>query len=247
MDISALIITKNEEERIQECLESVKWVNEIIVIDSYSTDSTVDICKKYTSEVYQREFDNFASQKNFGLDKINSEWVLNIDADERVTSDLKSEIKDIIKHTHRSAFDIPIKTYFLNKPMKYAGEFPIYRTRLFKKDTHFYNKVHEDIEISQEEIGQLENPILHYTCLNLEHYINKYIHYAKLSAKQKYENGQKSNIAYASLRLFFDFFQKYILQKGFLMGGAGFIYSAIRAYYSFLKYVFLWEMNQNNK
>jgi len=247
LNISALIITKNEEERIQDCLESIKWVNEIIIVDSYSTDNTLGICKKYTDKVFEREFDDFANQKNFGLNKINSEWVLNIDADERVTPELKNEIINIIEDTNMKAFEIPIKTYFLNKPMKYAGEFPIYRTRLFKKNTHFYNKVHEDIKISQNNLGRLKNSILHYTCLNLEHYINKYIHYAKLSAKQKYENGKTSNIFYASLRLFFDFFQKYILQKGFLMGGAGFIYSVIRAYYSFLKYIFLWELNQKGE
>lgn len=247
LKIAALIITKNEEERITDCLESVKWVDEIVLVDSYSNDRTVEIASNYTDKIYKREFDNFANQKNFALSKIDSDWILNIDADERVTITLKNEILDKLKkNIDFDAFEIPIKTYFLGKPMKYAGEFPIYRTRFFKSKFKFHNKVHEELRIESKRLGRLDGDILHYTCLNLKHYINKYIHYAKLSADQKYEAGAKKGLGYAAVRFFLDFFQKYILQRGILMGGPGFIYSAIRAYYSFLKYVFLWELNNKN-
>lgn len=244
--ISAVVITKNEEERIRDCLESVMWVNEIILVDSYSHDKTLDIAAEYTENIYKREFDDFAKQKNYAIDKANSDWVLNIDADERITEELKNEIKSVINNTNKDAFITPIKTYFLDKPMKYAGTYPIQRVRLFKSSYHFHKKVHESIDISENKTGRLENSILHYTCLNLEHYVKKYIHYAKLSAKQKYEEDKASSLIYAISRLFLDFIQKYFLQRGFLMGGAGFVYSAIRAYYSFLKYLFLWELNRKD-
>lgn len=242
--ISIIVITKNEEERIADCLESVKWVDEIVLVDSFSNDKTEDIASKFTEKIYKREFDDFASQKNFALEKTNCEWILNIDADERISRELKKEILKILtKDINFDAFEIPIKTYFLGKAMKYAGEFPSYRTRLFKNKFKFHNKVHEELRVKPKKLGRLEQPIEHYTCLNLKHYINKYVHYAKLSAQQKYEAGEKKGLFYAALRFFLDFFQKYILQRGILMGGPGFIYSAIRAYYSFLKYVFLWELN----
>jgi glycosyltransferase involved in cell wall biosynthesis len=244
--ISAIIITKNEEERIRECLESVTWVDEIVVVDSYSSDKTLDIAAEYTDKLYKRVFDNFASQKNYAIDQASFEWIINIDADERVTKELKNEIVSIIGSTNKEAFITPIKTYFLNKPMKYAGTYPIERVRLFKKNYRFHKKVHESIDIEKNKVGKLESSILHYTCLNLEHYIKKYIHYAKLSAKQKHEEGKKSTLIYAVSRLFLDFIQKYFLQRGFLMGGAGFVYSVIRAYYSFLKYLFLWELNKKD-
>jgi glycosyltransferase involved in cell wall biosynthesis len=244
--ISAIIITKNEEERIRECLKSVDWVDEIVVVDSYSNDKTLEIAAEYTDKLYKRVFDDFAQQKNYAIDKASSEWVLNIDADERVTEELKKEIISTITDTKKEAFITPIKTYFLDKPMKYAGTYPIERVRLFKKTYRFHKKVHESIDIPKNKVGKLENSILHYTCLNLEHYIKKYIHYAKLSAKQKYEKGKKTSLIYAISRLFLDFIQKYFLQRGFLMGGSGFVYSVIRAYYSFLKYLFLWELNKKD-
>lgn len=242
--ISAIVITKNEEERISDCLESIKWVDEIVLVDSYSSDRTVETAAKYTDKIYKREFDNFSNQKNYGLKKTTCDWIINIDADERVSIELKNEILEILEDNMSfDAFEIPIKTYFLGKPMKQAGDFPIYRTRLFKKKFEFHNKVHEELRVKSKKLGRLKSSIFHYTCLNLKHYINKYIHYAKLSANQKFEAGVKKGLGYAALRFFLDFFQKYILQRGILMGGPGFIYSAIRAYYSFLKYVFLWELN----
>lgn len=244
--ISAVVITKNEEKRIRDCLESVMWVNEIILVDSYSNDNTLEIAAEYTDKIYKREFDDFAKQKNYAIDKANSDWIINIDADERITDELKNEIKSLINHANKDAYITPIKTYFLGKPMKYAGTYPIQRVRLFKSSYHFHKKVHESVDIEEEKIGELEGAISHYTCLNLEHYIKKYIHYAKLSAKQKYEEGKDSSLIYAISRLFLDFIQKYFLQRGFLMGGAGFVYSAIRAYYSFLKYLFLWELRRKD-
>lgn len=244
--VSAVVITKNEEERIKDCLASVMWTDEIILVDSYSNDKTIEIASEYTNNIYKREFDDFAKQKNYAIDKASSDWILNIDADERVTEEIKTEIISIINETDKEAFITPIKTYFLGKPMKYAGTYPIQRVRLFKASYRFHKKVHESVDISEEKIGQLEESIFHYTCLNLEHYIKKYVHYAKLSAKQKYEEGKDSSLIYAISRLFLDFIQKYFLQRGFLMGGAGFVYSAIRAYYSFMKYLFLWELNRRD-
>ncbi|TDQ01626.1 glycosyl transferase family 2 [Halanaerobium saccharolyticum] len=117
--ISAIVITKNEEERISDCLESIKWVDEIVLVDSYSSDRTVETAAKYTDKIYKREFDNFSNQKNYGLKKTTCDWIINIDADERVSIELKNEILEILEDNMSfDAFEIPIKTYFLGKPMK---------------------------------------------------------------------------------------------------------------------------------
>ncbi|MFW6282599.1 MAG: glycosyltransferase family 2 protein [Minisyncoccales bacterium] len=244
--LAALIITYNEEDNIKECLESIKWIEEIVIVDSYSSDSTLEICRNYTDEIYQKEFIDISSQRNYGLEQIEADWVLVIDADERVTADLKKEIKQVLaNNTEVEGYFIPRKNYFLGKWIKYCGWYPDYTLRLFQTKYRFKGKVHEKVNIDNST-SRLKNDFIHYTYKNLEQYINKINNFTTISAAEMYQKGRKVNPFYVGLRTFFEFFKKYILQKGILLGPQGLLLSILSSYYKFLKYAKLWEKHNNS-
>lgn len=242
--IAALIITYNEEDNIGQCLETVKWCDEIILLDSYSDDKTVEIADQYTEKIYLRKFDDFASQRNYALGKVTSDWVLVVDADERVTEELKGEIDEILTAQDvLHAYKIPRKNYFLGKWIKYSGWYPDYTLRLFKnKGVSYSGKVHEGIKIGVEE-GKLRNPLLHYTYKDLDDYLEKINLYTTIAAEEMYNRGKKKGLPYILLRPVLEFIKKYFLNKGFLLGKQGLFLAIISAYYQFVKYIKLWEKN----
>lgn len=239
--LGALVLTYNEEENITDCLDSIDWIEEIVVVDSYSEDRSVELAQEYTSKVYQREFDDFASQRNFGLEKLESEWVLVVDADERVTEELKEEVLDKLFNPQAEGYRVPRRNYFLGKWIKYCGWYPDYTLRLFKTAENSYSGlVHEGIELDGE-VADLDNDLIHYTYRNLHHYLDKMNHYTTLDAEKKYQAGVKKSLAYMLLRPVLEFIKKFFLKKGFLLGRQGLILSIFSAYYQFQKYVKLWE------
>ena len=244
-ELGALVLTNNEADNIEDCLSSLSWLDEIVVIDSYSEDNTVELAREYTNKVYQHEFEDFASQRNFGLEKLSTSWVLVVDADERVTPELAAEIKEVLTNPQAEGYRIPRKNYFLGRWIKYCGWYPDYTLRLFKRAGNKYSGlVHEGVEITGR-VEELANPLLHYTYRSLTHYISKLNHYTSLSAEKKYQLGQNKGMTYIFLRPIVEFIKKYILRKGFLLGAHGLILSILLSYYSFLKYAKLWEKNKN--
>ncbi|WP_027339412.1 glycosyltransferase [Halonatronum saccharophilum] len=242
MTLGVLLLTYNEEENIKECLESVKWADEIVLVDSYSKDRTLELAKEYTDKVYQRSFDDFASQRNYGLDRIESDWVLVVDADERITSVLKEEINSVLKEAKGDGYRVPRKNFFLGKWIKYCGWYPDHTLRLFKSHIRYSGKVHESPNLKRNIID-LQNSLIHYTYRDLAHYLNKINHYTTLDANEKYLKGKKKGIAYIIFRPLLEFIKKFIFKKGFLLGKQGFILSVLSSYYQFLKYIKLWEKN----
>ncbi|ACL70635.1 glycosyltransferase family 2 protein [Halothermothrix orenii] len=245
--IGALVLTYNEEDNIKDCLESIKWVDEIVVVDSYSDDDTIDICKEYTDKVYARKFDNFSSQRNFGLGKLKTDWVLVVDADERVTPELKEEIYGALQSGPFLAYQVPRKNYFLGRWIKYCGWYPDYTLRLFKVsegDYKFSGKVHEDVRVNGK-VGILKNPLVHLTYRDLSSYIKKMDLYSTLWAEEKFKKGKEVGLLYILLRPPVEFIKKYFLKRGFLSGSEGFILSIVSSYYVFLKYAKLWEQNKS--
>lgn len=241
--IGILVLTYNEENNIRDCLSSVDWADEIVVIDSYSTDNTLEICQEFTEKVYKREFDNFSFQRNYGLDKIESDWVLAVDADERVTVELRDEILEILIAPDKIAYEIPRKNYFLGKWIKYCGWYPDYTLRLFQnKGVSFSGLVHEGINL-EGETEKLNHDLIHYTYDNLYHYLEKINQYTSLSAEDMFHKGKNKGLAYILIRPFVEFIKKYILKKGFLLGKQGLFLSIISAFYQFLRYIKLWEKN----
>lgn len=248
VQLGALVLTYNEAENINDCLASLDWVDELVVVDSYSDDGTKELAEQFTTHVYQREFDDFASQRNFALDKLTTEWVLVVDADERITPELQTEITDILENPQAEGYRIPRKNYFLGRWIKYCGWYPDYTLRLFKRANNRYSGlVHEGLDL-KGEVEELANPLLHYTYRDLEHYLAKINHYTTLDAAKKYQAGQQKSLLYIFLRPVVEFIKKYLLKKGFLLGAQGLILSVLSAYYQFLKYAKLWEKyNSSNQ
>ena len=244
--LSALVLTYNEEEHIADCLDSISWIEQVVVVDSYSDDRTKEICQQFDNlDFYENEFKDFASQRNFGLDKIETDWVFVIDADERVTEALKSEIKEMLQLSpapKAEGYEIARKNYFLGKWIKYCGWYPDYTLRLFKSKYRYSGLVHESPQISGK-IERLQNDFIHYTYKDLESYVAKMNQYTTLDAEKKYNSGKSTGIYYMLTRPFLEFIKKYLLKKGFLLGSQGLILSILSAYYQFLKAVKLWELN----
>jgi glycosyltransferase involved in cell wall biosynthesis len=242
--LTALILTYNEEDNIKDCLDSIKWVDKIIVIDSFSEDKTKEICLQVEKvDFYEKEFEDFASQRNFGLEKVETDWVFVIDADERVTPELRKEIEKVLENPKVEGFEMPRKNFFLGKWIKYCGWYPDYTLRIFKSKYRYQGLVHESPQI-ENRIKKLENPFIHYTYKNLKSYIDKMNQYTTLDAKKKFQAGKSAGIFYILIRPFFEFIKKYIIKKGFLLGSQGLILSILSTYYQFLKSVKLWELNK---
>ncbi len=246
--LSVTIITLNEEENIRDCLESVKWADEIIVIDSESTDKTVDICKEYTEKIYlEREWHGFGKQKNLCIEKAKGPWILNIDADERITPELKKEVEHVLSggQGRYSGFYIPRKSFFIGKWIRYCGWYPDYNLRLFRKDKGRFSErlVHESVEL-KEKAGYLKNPLEHYTYKSIGDYLLRAEKYSKLAAEEMLKNGKTVNYFDILLRPLSTFLKMFILKRGFLEGYRGLILSYLYASYTLSKYAKLWEMKE---
>lgn len=242
-NLTALILTYNEEDNIKGCLESINWVDKIIVVDSFSEDNTKEICLQHDNvNFYEKVFDDFSSQRNFALEKVETDWVFVIDADERATKDLKEEIESELKDPRVEGYEIPRKNYFLGKWIKYCGWYPDYTLRLFKSKYRYHGLVHESPQI-EGKIDRLKNPFIHYTYKNLKSYIDKMNQYTTLDAEKKYQAGKKAGISYILIRPLLEFIKKYLLKKGFLLGFQGLVVSLLSSYYQLIKNLKLWEIH----
>lgn len=244
--LSVAIITYNEEEEIKDCLESVKWADEIVVVDSFSTDKTVDICRQYTNKVFQHEWSGYSNQKNYAINVTTNPWILILDADERVSERLTKEIKEILdKDLGVDGYYIPRKSYFLGRWIRYGGWYPDYSIRLFRKDKGRFEQreVHESVRINGKT-AKLKNHLEHYTYRNLSEYIQRMDRYSTLAAMEMVGEGRRSGPRNILFRPILTFFRMYILKQGFREGIYGLLLAVLYSYYTFLKYVKLWEMRK---
>ena len=243
--ISAFIVCLNEADKIERCLKSVAWCDEIVIVDSGSTDGTVEICKKYTSKIFIREWPGYVAQKRFGLEHCSKEWVLNLDADEEVSQQLKEEIKAILRedNTKINGYNISRVVFYLNKWWRKGAWYPEYRLRLCRRRfaTWGGNDPHEKALV-EGEVKRLSGELFHYTYGNISHQVRTLNSYSQQAAKTMFNKGQKSNVFKIFFNPFVRFFKFYFLKKGFLEGFPGLIVALLESYYVFLKYVKLWEM-----
>ncbi len=239
--ISAVIIAGNEEKNIADCLESVRWADEIIVVDSESTDRTVEISKRYTDKVFVRKWEGYASQKNYSMAKAVNEWVLSLDADERVSPELLEEMKSL-DFSKADGFYIPRRNYFLGKVIKSCGWSPDYQLRLFRKSktTLTPRQVHEGFSVDGRR-EYLEGELIHYTHTTIAGTLAKVNEYSTLEASEKAER-----IRVTGAKLFFKplwaFFQHFIIRRGFTDGVHGLMVSIIHAITKTQVYMKIWEM-----
>ena len=241
--LSVTIITHNEAENIASCIKSVSWADEILVVDALSTDDTADIAKSLGALVYQRKWTNFSDQKSFALSKASHEWVLSLDADERVSPELAEKIQSLLREEPAcDGYWIPRKTFYLGKWIQHSGWYPGYQLRLFRKDkTHLtVRKVHEGFEV-EGRICHLKGDIFHYTADTLDDHFRKLLLYSTLEAEEK--SGRREIHWYdIFLHPMSAFFRKYIAQRGFLDGREGFLLSTMSALGNAMLYLKIYEI-----
>ena len=244
--LSVAIITYNEEANIRRTLESVRWADEIIVVDSGSTDKTVDVCREYTKNVFHQTWPGYARQKNFAIGKTSGDWVLSLDADEPIEPALAEEIKGITSSA--GSFDgyrIPRKTYFLGKWIKHGGWYPDYNLRLFRRGKGRFEEraVHEAVRVDGTT-GRTRHAIEHHAYPELASYQSTINNYSSLAVEvmgAKGVNSWKSSWINILLRPALTFLYKYFFRLGFLDGKHGLVLNLYHSYYVFTKYAKAWE------
>jgi glycosyltransferase involved in cell wall biosynthesis len=241
--VSAIIITYNEKDNIAKCLNSIRWVDEIIIVDSLSEDGTVEICKKYTANIYKKAFTDFSEMKNFALSKATGDWVLSIDADEEVNDGLYAEIQERLKDetSDVDGYFIPRKSYIFKRWFNFSGTQDDFKMALFKRTkVRFYQPIHEIVHI-EGKTTRLSNYLNHYTYPSISGYIKRFNFYTTLEAKFMYEKGIKPNGFSLYLKPLAMFIRLYIFKQGFRDGIEGFIFSVLSSFYVFTKYFKLYE------
>jgi glycosyltransferase involved in cell wall biosynthesis len=247
MSISICIICFNEEKNIRRCLESSKWADEIIVVDSISQDRTVEIAKEYTDKVYRRAWSGFVDGKNFALSKATCEWVFSLDADEEIPDKLREEIREEINNEYaRDGYSMPRLSFYQGRWIKHSGFYPDRQLKLFKRGKGLWvgKRVHERVEV-KGGVGQLKNDLLHYPYDGIiSGQIQTIDAFSTLLAQDLYEQGRRFNSFLLLLRPPLKFLEVYLLRLGFLDGMAGFIIAVSSAYAVFVRYVKLREFEK---
>jgi glycosyltransferase involved in cell wall biosynthesis len=233
MNISGLIITHNEEKNMQKVLECFDFCDEIIVVDSFSTDKTVEIAESFPNvKVIQNTFEDFTKQRNLALDAAKNDWVLFLDGDERITPKLREEIiEELNKPEQKDAYYFYRKFFFADKPIHFSGTQSDKNFRLFRKSKARYTagkKVHETLEVNGT-IGILKNKLLHYSVSDYESYRKKMIHYGILKGKELAAKGKKFNILIQYFKTAFKFFKAYVIRLGILDGKEGYQLSYLQS------------------
>jgi len=246
--LSIIIITKNESLHIRQCLESIAWADEIIVLDSGSEDDTVSICHEFTQHVYQTDWPGFGIQKQRALDKATHPWVLSIDADEVITEKLQQEILLAIKSNDYMAYKIPRIAIFCGHPIKKGGLRHNYTLRLFLRKEGAFTplKVHESITV-KGSIGKLKQSLIHESHIDLEEALSKINCYSTLSAEIMLQKGKSISLSSIILKSLWTFFNSYFLQLLFLDGKYGFMYAVSNAEETYYKYTKLMLLNSNTE
>lgn len=243
--LSIIIITKNEAHDIRATLESIKWADEIVVLDSGSTDNTVAICREYTAKVYETDWPGFGPQKNRALNYAAGDWVLSIDADERVSPELKQEIQQALINTHYDGFYIPRKSTYCGKLINYGAWSKDKKLLLFKR-THgkFTDDVVHERLIVTGKIGKLIHALYHDTYQDLSEMLEKMNSYSSYSAQQRSEKNKPGGLFPAITHGLWAFIYSYFLKLGLLDGKEGFMLAFSNAEYTYYRYLKLMYLNQ---
>jgi glycosyltransferase involved in cell wall biosynthesis len=244
--LSAFIITKNEAADIAACLESMAGlVDEIVVVDSQSTDGTAAICSRMGARVFDRDFDGYGAQKQFALDQTRGAWAFSIDADERVGPDLAAEIKSVVAgDPHEAGFEIRRNFYFLGTRLRFGGQGRDWVLRLFRRERGKFQSlsVHERIEV-QGTVGRLRNPLEHYSYPTIEEYLEKCNRYTTLAAEQQWTRGRRF-AWWEHLRPAWELAARIGIKGAWLDGHAGLTYAALSAHAAWLRAIKLRQIGQ---
>ncbi len=242
--VSVVVITKNEQKNIRDALSSASFADEIIVLDSFSTDGTVDICREFTDRVFQENWRGFSGQKQRAVELARNDWVFVLDADERITPALAEEIKKLMEAGPETpGYYCPRRNHFMGREIRHGGWYPDYSVRLFdRKRGRFKERaVHEAVKLDGEA-GYLKNPMLHFTYDSVSDYILRADKYSTLAAQEMHKEGRRAKTSDLFLRPHMTFIRMYLLKRGFMDGVHGLLLAGLYSYYTFSKYAKLMEM-----
>jgi glycosyltransferase involved in cell wall biosynthesis len=247
--LSVVLIVRNEAARLEACLESVAWADEIVVIDSGSTDETVAIARRFTDRVVSAEWSGFGALKNRALALATREWILSVDADERVTQALKDEILHALRaDTDCDGYEISRLSYYCGRYMKHGGWWPDRVARLVRKGRGRFTDepVHERLVI-EGKVGRLAEPLIHDTYDDFEQVLEKLNRYSTIAAQRMLEAGKRAGLLTAVSHGCWSFLRTYLFQLGFLDGRQGFMLAVTNAEHSYYRYLKLWRLLEKRK
>jgi glycosyltransferase involved in cell wall biosynthesis len=249
--ITGLVITYNEEKNIEEVIRNLNFVDEIIIVDSNSTDDTINIINKYSHvKLIINKFENFSNQRNLAIQNASNPWILFLDADERITPELKKEILETVKKPNpKSAYFFYRKFMFQNTPLLFSGWQTDKNIRLFQKEKAVYisdKLVHEKLDVTGE-IGVLKNKLIHFSYSDYDSYKLKMQYYGRLKARELYEKGAKPTLFHFIIKPLYKFIHSFIIRLGFIDRKRGLIICYLNAYSIYFRYKELKKLYQNNK
>lgn len=245
--LSACVTAGNEEQKIRRCLESLKWCDEIVVVDSFSTDRTVEICREYTDRVYQHEWLGYIGQKNLIRDMARHPWVLFLDADEEVSPDLRDEIlREFESGSGRYVgYEFPRQVFYLGKWIRHGEWYPDVKLRLFRKDRgRSAGQEPHDLVVVDGPVKTMRGHLYHYTYDDIRDHLETINRFSTITAQEKFRQGEAFWWSDILIRPLLRFVKAYLLRAGFLDGPQGLIIATVTAYGVFMKYAKMWELKQ---
>jgi glycosyltransferase involved in cell wall biosynthesis len=248
--VTAIVPTFNKEKIIRRCLEHVKWADEILIVDSYSTDRTLEICREFTDRIVQHKYINSALQKNWAIPQATHDWILLIDTDEMVESNLRDEILRTLENPDPriDAYRIIRKNFIYGVWVRGCNYYPDYNIRLFRKACRYATReVHADIEVYGDRLGTLKGDHLHDDFNDMQEYLIKFTRYMRYETDELEKKGKKFRLRQVTLRPLAMFCWSYFYKAGYKDGLRGFMISVNKAYYNFVMYMQLWERQEGKK
>lgn len=243
-DVSAIIICYNEERHIRRCLETLKWCGEIVVVDSFSTDATLAICREYTDKITQRPFKAYGDQKAFAARLATKEWIISLDADEWLSEALQREIPEALRTAPADVdgYEMPIVCYYLDRWWWRGGWYPDYKLRVFRRRHGTFDQLTHEKPVVQGRVRRLSGIFYHFPYDDISDHLRKINTYTTANAKALADAGRRSGWSAVMLRPLARFVYQYCLRRAFLEGTAGLFFALTNAFYVFLRYLKLREM-----
>jgi len=245
--LTVTVITRNEAANIEGALESVKWADEIVVVDSHSADETVALAGRYAARIAVHDWAGYSAQRNYAAEIASNDWILAIDADERVPPELAAEIQHIMRDESAvGGYRMPRISYYLGRWIRGTDWYPDYQLRLYDRRVGRFNgkRVHESVELKQGRPGTLEHDLQHYPYRDISDHVTSIDHYTTLAAEEWFAEGRRTNPFEAAVHPPAAFLRNYLVRRGFRDGTAGFLISILNSYYVFLKILKLWELQR---
>ena len=242
--LSVIIIALNQEDNIVPCLETVRWADDIVIVDSGSEDRTLERARDFTDRIFTISWPGFGAAKNYALNQARGDWIFSLDTDERVSEALREEILAAVRTDGKFAgYKVPRKNYFGGRWVKRLGWYPDYTLRLFQKGNGRFREraVHEEVLVNGP-VGFLQHPLDHYSYDSVSDYLARQDRYARLAAQEMLREGRRPRAGELFWRPFSHFFKLYVLRLGFLEGRLGYTLALLSSLYNFLKYYYLREL-----